>query len=672
MKLTQLRQTRRVVRRRENKSCLAQRRQDAKEISNPNPDVPMKLPLIILGVLAAVVVHAQNALPGQTANAMPTNPNLPTVWLIGDSTVRNGTGYGGPTGQWGWGAPFELEFDLTKINVVNRALGGTSSRTFYNSNWPSVVANVKQGDFVIMQFGHNDNNGVFTGAGGYRASLNGIGDDTQEVDNARSGQKDTVHSFGWYMKQFVEETKAKGATPIVCSLIPRKIWADGKIVRKNQDYFPYGEWAGQVAAAEKVAFVDLNEITARKYDALGESKVAPLFVPMPTEHTHTDWYGAIINAESVISGLKALKENPLAVYFSTAAMALPAADANVAPLAGTSTEQSAAAAAAARAATPGTAPAASATTTPAVTANPAPAAADLPTIYIVSDSTANNNANGGMGWGRPFAEYFDPTKVQVVNSAIAARSSRSYIVEGHWDQVLGKIHAGDFVLLQFGHNDTGTPSENAKGDRPSLPGLGEDTVNMANAGTHQPETVHTYGWYMRKYITDAEAKGAHIVVVTVTVRDIWTNPNAVFGTALTETANIVTKKDNYNSAEDKVEHGLDDGHGHNYAAECQELAKVQHVPLVDLTNMNADKFEKMGREQAKLFFQTQKIDHTHTNPAGADFNAASIVAGLKALKNSPFSALLSDKGNAVPAAEAKYVADNLPAEPTTTATFPAH
>jgi len=333
----------------------------------------MKLPLLILGALAAVIVHAQDAaaLPGQTGNAMPANPALPTLWIIGDSTVRNGTGYGGANGQWGWGAPIVYEFDLTKINVVNRALGGTSSRTFYNSNWPGVVANVKKGDFVIMQFGHNDNNGDFTGVGGYRASLNGIGDETQRVDNARSGQKDTVHTFGWYLKQYVEETKAKGATPIICSLIPRKIWADGKIVRTNDNYFPYGKWAGQVADAEKIGFVDLNEITARKYDALGEAKVEPLFVPTPTEHTHTDWYGAIINAESVVSGLKALKDNPLAVYFSVTAKVLPTADAAAAPLEGTSTVQSAAAAAAARAAaTPAPVPATPTATAAATTTAP--------------------------------------------------------------------------------------------------------------------------------------------------------------------------------------------------------------------------------------------------------------------------------------------------------------
>jgi lysophospholipase L1-like esterase len=610
----------------------------------------MKLPLIILGALAAVLVHAQDALPGQTANALPTNANLPTLWIIGDSTVRNGSGYGGATGQWGWGAPIVYEFDLAKINVVNRALGGTSSRTFYASNWPSVVANVKKGDFVIMQFGHNDNNGVFTGAGGYRASLNGIGDETQVVDNARSGQKETVHTFGWYMKQFVQETAAKGATPIICSLIPRKIWADGKIVRKNQDYFPYGDWAGQVAMAEKVAFVDLNEITARKYDALGEAKVAPLFVPMPTEHTHTDWYGAIINAESVISGLKALKDNPLAVYFSAAAKALPTADAAVAPLVGTSTEQSAVAAAAARATTPAATP-----STPTVTATAAPTPTGRPTLYVVGDSTANSGAPI-LGWGTPFIDYFDKSKVTVLNKARGGRSSRSYMHEGLWAAIVKDLQPGDLVVLQFGHNDGGKPNVNRAGDRPSLPGLGEETQDAptppgtqlvfgaAANNTAEPdpaagpmETIHTFGWYMRQYVTDARAKGATIFILTLTDKNNWEGE-------VNARANI-------------------------YSDWSKEVAQSQNVPMVDLTNMAADQYDQLGREKVKALFST--TDTTHSSPAGADFNASLIVSGLKALKNSPFTALLSDKGKAVPAADAKYIADNLPAEKSATATASA-
>ena len=94
---------------------------------------------------------------------------------------------------------------------------------------------------------------------------------------------------------------------LVCSPIPRKIWKDGKIVVRDS----YGKWAADVAAQEHVGFIDLNEIIARKYDALGPEKVEPLF---GDEHTHTSRAGAELNADSVVEGLKALKNDPVAGY----------------------------------------------------------------------------------------------------------------------------------------------------------------------------------------------------------------------------------------------------------------------------------------------------------------------------------------------------------------------
>jgi hypothetical protein len=81
-----------------------------------------------------------------------------------------------------------------------------------------------------------------------------------------------------------------------------------------------------VAQAENAPFVDLNEIIARQYDALGAAAVAPLFGPDPAEHTHTTRAGAKLNAESVVAGLKALPQDPLAPYFSSAGAAVAAAD----------------------------------------------------------------------------------------------------------------------------------------------------------------------------------------------------------------------------------------------------------------------------------------------------------------------------------------------------------
>jgi lysophospholipase L1-like esterase len=552
---------------------------------------------------------------GQGGNALPVNSALPTIWIIGDSTVRNGQGSNPGNGQWGWGAPIEYYFDRSKINVVNRAVGGTSSRSYYSGNWPAVLKNIKKGDYLFIQFGHNDNNGVFTDAGGYRASLNGIGDETQEVTN-RSGQPETVHTFGWYLSQYVEQAKAQGATPIICSLIPRKIWEDGKIVRANAGYFAYADWAGDVAKKENVAFIDLNAITARKYNALGADKVEPLFVPTPSEHTHTNWYGAVINAESVIGGLKLLANNPFAPYLSDKGQAIPAADPAKSPLDGTSTVTATAAAAALY--TP--APAAGATAPPPASA--ATAATTKPTLFIVGDSTASNGAD--LGWGSHMASFFDLAKINVLNRAHGGASARSF-VNAYWSAMMDEIKPGDYILVQFGHNDGGTPGQGTRPERPDLRGLGDDTVDITDA-QGKPETVHSFGWYIRKYIADGQSKGATVIIVTPTPTNNWANG--------------------------KIGRGLG-----QYGQWLLQVAAAQHVASIDFNSIVADKYDAMGQDKVAAYYNA---DRTHSQPEGAEFNAANVVSGLKALKGNPLGAYLSAKGQVVDAADVKYVDNNAP------------
>lgn len=250
---------------------------------------------------------------------VPADPALPSLFLIGDSTVRNGQGEGGG-GQWGWGEPLGAYFDQQKINVVNRAVGGLSSRTYFTGGfWDSTRAMLKPGDVLLMQFGHNDA-GAINDATRARASLRGAGDESQEIDNLLTRQHETVHTYGWYLRRFISEAKALGALPIVCSPIPRKSWANGKV---NRNMGTYGGWAAEVAKAEGVPFVNLNEIIARQYDALGPEKVEPLFAD---PNTHTSLAGAELNAARVVAGLKALAKNPVAPYFSPKAEGVAATD----------------------------------------------------------------------------------------------------------------------------------------------------------------------------------------------------------------------------------------------------------------------------------------------------------------------------------------------------------
>lgn len=255
---------------------------------------------------------------GRYTPPLPADPALPTLWLIGDSTVRNGTsGDNGPTGQWGWGAPITAYFDLNKINVVNRAFGGTSSRSFYNGFfWKDLQPRIKKGDFVILQFGANDNGGA-KGKG----ALGGIGDET-----AMNGEE-TVHSFGWYLKQFITETLAQGGAPIICSLTPRKRWhSGGKQFMRDND--THTAWAEQIAKITNTPFIPLHDIIATSYEKLGPEKVEPLYVPAPKENLHTGWAGAVVNAGCVVSGLKVLPADPFAKFFSPLADRISPADRN--------------------------------------------------------------------------------------------------------------------------------------------------------------------------------------------------------------------------------------------------------------------------------------------------------------------------------------------------------
>ena len=271
-----------------------------------------------LGLLAtAPPARAQTPSPVQCAP--PRDPAAPTLFHIGDSTVRNGSGTGG-NGEWGWGDLIAIYFDTTRLNVVNCALGGRSSRTFLTQgHWDKVLAHLKRGDVVVMQFGHNDG-GALNDTSRARGTIRGVGEETETIDNLLTKQREVVHSYGWYLRKFVADTRARGATPVVASLIPRNRWEGGRVVRDRETF---AGWAEQVARAEGVPFVDLNELVAREYEALGAERVKAFF---PRDHTHTSLEGARLNARVVVAALKGLPANPLGAYLSDSAAAVrPAA-----------------------------------------------------------------------------------------------------------------------------------------------------------------------------------------------------------------------------------------------------------------------------------------------------------------------------------------------------------
>ncbi|TWT92306.1 Rhamnogalacturonan acetylesterase RhgT [Botrimarina colliarenosi] len=226
--------------------------------------------------------------------------------LIGDSTVKNGQGRG-DGGLWGWGQVLQPHFDVDCLVVENRALGGRSSRTYLTEGlWQRSLDSLRAGDYVLMQFGHNDGGQMFDGDRP-RASIKGNGDESQDGVVEATGAEETVHSYGWYLRCYIADAKAKGAVPIVLSPAPRNIWRDGKVARASADY---GKWAKEAAEQAGAPFIDLNEIVAKRYEEEGQQKVAGDFFTA-ADHTHTTRAGALVNAECVAKGIRGLEASDL-------------------------------------------------------------------------------------------------------------------------------------------------------------------------------------------------------------------------------------------------------------------------------------------------------------------------------------------------------------------------
>ena len=248
-------------------------------------------------VLCLLIVLSTGQARAQTTSATPSE-NPPTLFIAGDSTaaVNSAT-------QQGWGIGFQDYFDPAKLKIVNGSKSGLSSRTFISSgSWDAIISKVKPNDFVVIQFGHNDNGPVDSFR--FRGTIPSLGDETEEAHNAEA-QPETVHTFGWYLKKMIADVLAKNANPIVVSMTPRGKWTDGKIER---GYGDYAKLAGELARQQGVRYIDLTDIVADQYQEMGLEKVKALF---PRDTTHTNRFGADINAHAVIAGIKALHEYAL-------------------------------------------------------------------------------------------------------------------------------------------------------------------------------------------------------------------------------------------------------------------------------------------------------------------------------------------------------------------------
>lgn len=488
----------------------------------------------------------------RTARPVPGSSrkgNNPVLFLVGNSTMRTGTLGNGNNGQWGWGYFAHEYFDENRITVENHALGGTSSRTFYNRLWPEVLEGVRKGDWVIIELGHNDNGPYDSGRA--RASILGIGNDSLVVTIKETGVKETVYTYGEYMRRFIRDVKKRGAHPILMSLTPRNAWedADSTIVTRVNETF--GLWAKQVAKKEHVPFIDLNEITARKFETFGKEKVKYMFY---LDRIHTSEFGARVNAASAAEGIRNYKKMDLAKYLK--------------PI-----EKD--------------------------TVTGATRKKGCPVLFTIGDSTVRNEDKGdGMwGWGSVIVEFMDTTRISVENHAMAGRSARTYLDEGRWDKVYNALQPGDFVLIQFGHNDAG--DINIGKARAELPGSGGESKVFLMEATGKYKVIYTFGWYLRKFIMDVKEKGAYPIVLSHTPRNKWDN-------------------------------GQIERNTNSFGAWTRQAAEEAGAWFIDLNKITADKLQDMGfNEGLRVVGEYFKRDHTHTSLKGARLNAQSIVDGVR-------------------------------------------
>jgi rhamnogalacturonan acetylesterase len=223
---------------------------------------------------------------------------------------------------------------------------------------------------------------------------------------------------------------------------------------------------------------------------------------------------------------------------------------------------------------------------------------EKPVFYIIGDSTVKNGdgtGKGGLwGWGDFIAGYFDTTKISVRNHAIGGRSSRTFITEGRWDKVLATLKKGDYVIMQFGHNDGGALDDTARA-RGSIKGIGNESKEIYNPIMKKQEVVYTYGYYMRKYIRDAKDRGAIPIVCSPIPRNEWKD------------GKVIRSKE-------------------SYSGWAEQIAKEEGAFFIDINDLISTKYEQLGADAVKPFFPG---DHTHTDINGAKLNAQIVMEQLK-------------------------------------------
>jgi len=212
-----------------------------------------------------------------------------TVYMAGDSTMAKG---GGGNGTDGW-AQYLGQY-LT-IPVVNMAIAGRSARSYTDEGrFTTIINTVKSGDFVVIEFGHND--GLSGTVDNGREDAFGDSLTVTSIVTETDGSTEVIHTFNFYMTNAVNSLKAKGAIPIVSSQTPDDIWT-GNVISAPPRFVPF---AKEVAGNTSVTYVDHYDYVAQAYEKIGETTVNTWY---PIDHTHTLPAGAQVVSQAFVRGL---------------------------------------------------------------------------------------------------------------------------------------------------------------------------------------------------------------------------------------------------------------------------------------------------------------------------------------------------------------------------------
>lgn len=211
------------------------------------------------------------------------------VWMIGDSTMCTYEPTRGPI--TGWGMPFAYFFDST-VTIDNRARGGRSTRTFIGENlWQPVADNIQEGDYVLMQFGHND----------------------EASEPQYAARYTPVPDYKSNLVKFITETRAKKGIPVLITPVSRmKFDGSGKALETHTDYT---NAVFEVAKKYNTTVIDLDKKSRELFQQMGPEKTKLLFMQYEPgqepyfpdgqkDNTHFNEFGARKIAELVLAEMR--------------------------------------------------------------------------------------------------------------------------------------------------------------------------------------------------------------------------------------------------------------------------------------------------------------------------------------------------------------------------------